>query len=180
MGNADLPGTILRLPMVYGPGDYQHCTFPYLKRTEDRRPVILMEAGMAEWRWTKGYVGDVAHAIVLAITNDRAKGRIYNVGEQEPLSEFEWVKAIGVAAGWQCEIVTLPNDSLPKHLKAGINTDQQLVIDTSRIRQELGNEESDSREEALRRTITWERQNLPGEFNPEQFDYQAEDAILRN
>src|SRR5258708_2769076 len=32
MDQPELPGTILRLPAVYGPGDFQHPIFPYLKR----------------------------------------------------------------------------------------------------------------------------------------------------
>src|SRR5271166_5369132 len=32
MGDPDLPGTVLRLPMVYGPGDPLHRLFPILKR----------------------------------------------------------------------------------------------------------------------------------------------------
>ena len=47
MGDPDLPGTILRLPMVYGPGDYQHRLFSYLKRMDDNRPVILLDEAEA-------------------------------------------------------------------------------------------------------------------------------------
>jgi nucleoside-diphosphate-sugar epimerase len=50
MGDPKLPGTILRLPMVYGPGDYQHRLFPFLKRMDDRRPAILLGEGEARWR----------------------------------------------------------------------------------------------------------------------------------
>ena len=42
MEDPELPGTILRLPMVYGPGDDQHRLFPYLKRMDDGRPAILL------------------------------------------------------------------------------------------------------------------------------------------
>jgi nucleoside-diphosphate-sugar epimerase len=180
MGNPDLPGTILRLPMVYGPGDYQHRTFPYLKRMDDRRPAIILEGKMAGWRWTKGYVEDIARAIVLAATDGRAAGRIYNLGEEESPSEAEWVRAVGGAAGWDGDIIVLPDEKLPEYLKTSINTDQQLVVDTGRIRAELGYTESVSRAEALQRTIAWERLNPPGEIDPKQFDYQAEDALLEN
>ena len=37
-----LPGTVLRLPMVFGPGDYQHRLFGYLKRMDDERPFIIL------------------------------------------------------------------------------------------------------------------------------------------
>lgn len=50
MGDPLLPGTVLRLPMVYGPGDYQHRLFPYLKRMDDGRPAIVPEEGMAGWQ----------------------------------------------------------------------------------------------------------------------------------
>src|SRR5258708_19715971 len=79
MGDRDLPGTVLRLPMVYGPGDYQHRLFSYLKRMDDNRPVILLDEAEAQWRWTHGYVENVADAIALALTDELAPDRIYNV-----------------------------------------------------------------------------------------------------
>jgi nucleoside-diphosphate-sugar epimerase len=161
MGNPDLPGTILRLPMVYGPGDYQHRLFPYLKRMDDGRPAIILEARMADWRWTKGYVENIARAIVLAVIEERAVGEIYNLGEADPLPEIDWVKAIGQG-----------------HLKSPINTKQQLVTDTGKIRADLGYVDVIPREEALARTIAWERQNPPAEIDQKQFDYAAEDALL--
>ena len=86
MSEPELPGTILRFPMVYGPCDRQHRTFEYLKRMDDGRPVILLDEGQAEWRWTKGYVENLALAVVLAVTDERAAGRIYHVGERETLT----------------------------------------------------------------------------------------------
>ena len=89
-----LPGTILRFPMVYGPLDPQHRLFECLKRMDDGLPVILLGEGRARWRWTKGYVENLATAVVLAVTDDQAAGRIYNVGERETLTWAEWVRAI--------------------------------------------------------------------------------------
>jgi nucleoside-diphosphate-sugar epimerase len=178
MENPDLPGTILRYPMVYGPRDSKHRLFQYLKRMDDNRPVILLEQGMANWRWTRGYVENIAAAVVLAVTDKRAKGRIYNVGEKETLSETEWVRAIGVAAGWSGKVVTAPDDRVLEHLVPDINTAQHLVVDTTRIREELGYTEPVSRDEALRRTVVWERAHPPEEFDPKAFNYAAEDAFL--
>ena len=53
-----LTGTVLRLPAVYGPGDAQHRLGPHLRRMDDGRPAILMDARQAPWRWTHGYVAD--------------------------------------------------------------------------------------------------------------------------
>lgn len=180
MGNAKLPGTILRLPMVYGPGDYQHRLFEYLKRMDDKRPAIVLEKGTAEWRWTSGYVVNVAEAIVLAVTDNRATNRIYNVGEPETLTTAEWVKKIGRIAGWHGDVLVVPQDKLPQQMMPSFNAAQQLVADTTRIREELGYSETISQDEALRRTIDWERSNPPAKISPEQFDYVAEDKILKS
>ncbi len=178
MGEPELPGTILRFPMMYGPGDSQHRLFQYLKRMDDNRPAILLEQGMADWRWTKGYVENIAAAIALAVTDQRAAGRVYNLGEPETPSEAEWVRAIGAAAGWNGEVVIVPKERMPDHLLLKINTDQHLVVDTARIRAELGYREPIARWEALRRTIDWERVHPPEEIDPSKFDYAAEDALL--
>ncbi|HMF36171.1 MAG TPA: NAD-dependent epimerase/dehydratase family protein [Isosphaeraceae bacterium] len=77
MGEPDLPGTILRLPMVYGPEDDAHRLFPYLKRMDDSRSVILMAEVRSRWLWARGYVEDIAEAVVSAGLDDRAAERVY-------------------------------------------------------------------------------------------------------
>jgi nucleoside-diphosphate-sugar epimerase len=179
MGDPDLPGTILRLPMVYGPRDPQHRLFGYLRRMDDGRPAILLETGVVDWRWTRGYVENAAAAVALAVADDRAAGQVYNVGEVEALTEAQWVRAIGQAAGWKGRVVAIPKERRPDHLAVDIHVDQHLVVDTTRIREELGYVERVPREEALRRTIAWQRAHPPQEIDPRQFDYAAEEAILR-
>jgi nucleoside-diphosphate-sugar epimerase len=178
MGTPDLPGTVLRMPAVYGPGDYRHRLFEYLRRMDDGRPAVLLGEGMASWRWTHGYVEDVASAIALAVTDERAAGRVYNVGEEDPPPWARWVRGIGDAAGWDGEVVVVADDRLPGHLDWGLDTRQHWVADTSRIRRELGYKEMLSREETLRRTVEWERAHPPDKADPASFDYAAEDAAL--
>ncbi len=178
MNDPELPGTVLRLPMVYGPGDYQHRLFNYLKHMDDNRPAILMDEAEAQWRCIHGYVENVADAIALAVTGERAAGRIYNVGEPFTFTMAEWVNKIGQAAGWQGRVVLVPRGRLPEPLRWGINAEQDIVVDSSRIRGELGYEERVSLDDALKRTIAWERANPPKEIDPKEFDYAVEDAFL--
>jgi nucleoside-diphosphate-sugar epimerase len=178
MSDSQLPGTVLRLPAVYGAGDPQHRLFGYLKRMDDKRPVIMLGEEQARWRWTRGYVENVADAITLAVADERAINRIYNVGEPEALLEADWVRSIGQAAGWNGEVVTVPENSLPEHLAAKVDYEHHLYTDTGLMRAELGIDERISRAEALRRTIEWERANPPSEVNPLQAEYAAEDAAL--
>lgn len=178
MSDPELPSTILRLPAVYGPGDFQHRFFEFVKRMDDGRPFILLEEARSRWLWTRGYVETVAAAIALAVIDVRATGRIYNVGEQDALSEAEWCRAIGQAAGWKGEVVIVPKDLIPAGMFGDFALEHHLVVDTRRIRQELGYGEHISRDEALKQTIEWERAHPPEEIDPQQFDYDAEDAVL--
>jgi nucleoside-diphosphate-sugar epimerase len=178
LGDPDLPGTVLRLPMVYGPGDRLHRFFPILKRIDDGRRVLVFEEKQARFRSPRGYVENVAEAIVLAATTESAAGRVYNVAESESVSEIDWARLIGHATGWPGEFVVLPFDRAPAHLRNPANLDQHWVPDTTRIREELGYRELIAREEAIRRTIEWERRNPPAQIDERQFDYGAEDAAL--
>jgi nucleoside-diphosphate-sugar epimerase len=185
-----LPATILRLPAIHGPGDDKHRLFPYLKRMDDGRPAILLDEAYAGWLWSRGYVEDVAHAIALAVTDERAAARVYNVAYSETLSEAEWVRAIarvnefarleaGTARRSNIEIITLPSDQLPLSLRRDMfDFSQQYEVDSGRIRRELGYSEVVPFDEALRRTIEWERSNPPEQILPENFDYAAEDVAL--
>lgn len=172
-----LPVTILRLPMVFGERDYQRRLLLELTRMDDGRPAILLEYTFALWRWTRGYVENVGAAIALAATDDRAAGRVYNIGEPEALTYADWVRAIGRAAGWPGEVIVLPDGRLPPQLHPPDGDyEQHLVADTSRIRRELGYIEPVPLDEALRRTIAWERAQR-SDGRP-RFDYGAEDAVL--
>lgn len=175
LGEPKLPGTVLRLPAVYGPGDTQHRPAPYLQRMDDGRPAVLLTEEQAEWRWTRGYVENVAAAIAFAVTDDRAAGRVYNLGEAPTPTEREWVQQIGREAGWSGEIVTLPNRQLPQALQQPFDFRYHLATDTRRIREELGFAEPIGRQQALQRTIEWEWSH-PGETV--QADYSEEDRVL--
>jgi nucleoside-diphosphate-sugar epimerase len=172
-----LPCTVLRLPMVYGPGDYIHRFYPFLKRMDDGRPFILFAEDVAAMRTPRGYVEDVAHGIALATTSEKAAGRVYNICESESFSELEWAKKIAEAVGWKGEFIQLPRDKTPAHLVWPYNTAQHMVVSGERIRQELGYRETTPREEAFRRTIPWERAHPPQNIGA-PFNYQAEDDAV--
>jgi nucleoside-diphosphate-sugar epimerase len=84
LNSTEISGTVLRLPMVYGPGDPLHRFFPLLKRFDDGRSSILLADDLAAWRGPRGYVENIAHAIALAATSNQVAGRVYNVC-QEPI-----------------------------------------------------------------------------------------------
>ena len=175
LGEPDLPGTVLRLPMVHGPGDPYRRLSPYLKRMDDGRPAIVLDEGMARWKCPRGYVEDVAAAIALAVVDERAAGRVYNVAEPVAFTEAEWVRRIGEVVGWRGEVVTVPGGRIPLPYRI----EQALDTDSGRIRRELGFVEVVTPGEALERTVAWERANPPERPSGlGLLDYDAEDALL--
>ena len=181
LGEPALPGTVLRLPMTYGPGDDQRrlLNMAHLKRMLDGRPAILLGEGYAAWRTCWGYVEDVAQAIALAATDARAAGRVYNVSRADFPTLTDFVRQVGAAVGWHGEVIPCPRALLPEHLRGNRDDSgyHDLSTDSSRIRRELGYTEVVDPAEGLRRTIAWERANPP-ELDPARYDYAAEDAAL--
>jgi nucleoside-diphosphate-sugar epimerase len=153
MGAEGLLGTVLRLPMVYGPRDGQHRLWQYLGPMQDDPEGLQVPADEALWRCSRTYVDNAAAAIALVATNERAAGRIYNVAEPEALTELEWAREIATASGWQGEIL-LTGDT-----GSGPSPAQMLTIDSTRIRSELAYVEVVGRAEALHRAVEWELAN---------------------
>jgi nucleoside-diphosphate-sugar epimerase len=109
----DLPATILRLPKVYGPEDNGDLSTVYGFRHHP------------DWRWTHGFVDNVAAAIALAVMDDRATGKIYNVGEASTPTVGERLRF-------------LPDRPGHAVFDKAANFEQDIVYDTSRISRELG------------------------------------------
>lgn len=157
--------TILRLPAMYGVGDRQHRFLPYLQQMFDQQTILLDEQ-QAQWHFSHGYVENIAAAIALAVTDDRAAGRIYNLGEASTPALLERIQRLGNLVNWHGEIVTLPKDQLPSHLQMNLRWQYHLAMDTTRFREELGYVELIPEAEALRQTIAWEQENMTA-ANPE-------------
>ncbi len=170
-----LPGTVLRLPMVHGPGDPFHRLRAYVKRMVDKRPAILLDEQMARWRCARGEVENVAAAITLAVVDAGAAGRVYNVAEGTARTEAEWAVKIGHVLGWQGRVVPIPRDRIPTRYR----WEQSLDTDTRQIRQELGYAEPVTPGEALRRTIVWERDHSAQQAGGlGLLDEATEDALM--
>ena len=122
----NLTSVVLRLPKVYGREENADLATMYSFRHQP------------QWRWTHGYVENVAHAIVLAALHPSAAG-IYNVGEEYTPTVAE-------------RLALLPPSSIPVSAMTA-NFDQDIMYDTTRIRVELGYSELVNYEEGLRRTL---------------------------
>lgn len=176
-----LAGSVVRFPMVHGERDGQRRFYPVWKRMVDGRRAILMSVGAANFRSSRTHVDNAAHAVALVATDDRAAGRVYNVGEPEALAWGEWATLILKQLTWSGQLVIRPSDDMPAHLRDSRPDvwDHHLVADTTRIRRELGYREVIGREEGLRRTLAWYGETpAPDPKTAGNLDYEAEDAAL--
>ncbi|MBV9483094.1 MAG: NAD-dependent epimerase/dehydratase family protein [Acidobacteria bacterium] len=128
LGDKRMGGTVLRLPKVYGPGE--NADFATVHRFRNH----------PKWRWTHGYVENVATAIALAALDERADGNIYNVGEERTPTVEERLRG-------------LPGSDMPSDEQANFNFAQDIVYDTSKIRSQLGYREPVEYELGIRRTV---------------------------
>jgi nucleoside-diphosphate-sugar epimerase len=177
LSSAELPATVLRLPMVIGEGDYQKRLLPFVVPMVDGRKVLLMSDMYAAWQSTYGYVGSVAAAMALAATDDRALGRVYNVADGAYTS-LELAQTVADALSWQGEIVTAPEDALPESLRFGVADPHPVVCSAARIERELGFKPPIPFVEGLRSTALWDASHLPDPLPDGLRDYVEQDAAL--
>lgn len=173
-GVADLPVTVLRMPILYGPHDPQRRLLRYVRRMADGRDAIILDARVAALRWSRSYVENAAAAVCLAVRDDRASGRTLNVAATQTPTEAEWVALVAEAFEWNGAIVSIPPEQLPESLRSRLPVAQDLSVATDRLR-ELGYQEPVSLREGLLRSVDWERQQELSEDPP---DYTAEDQVL--
>jgi nucleoside-diphosphate-sugar epimerase len=157
-GDGRFATTVIRAPMVFGPGDKQH-RFRWAIEAVERGGVVELDQRAARWPNSYGYVEDVGEAMALAATAPQAAGRTYNVGQDFVRTPIEWLLSFAVVLNRPIEVLEVPPD------KRGLLADRAdasdlrypLTLDTSRIREELGFAEIVPEREALLRTITAER-----------------------
>ena len=128
LNSPGLPGTVLRLPKVYGAGGNQDLATVYRHRHQPN------------WRWTHGCVENVAAAVALAATHPLAAGRVYNVGEAYTPTIAE-------------RLASMPPSAIEPDRSSKFNFAQDIAYDASRIRNDLGYREVIPEEEALLKTL---------------------------
>lgn len=174
-----LRATVLRLGFVHGPRSYRH--YQFLKRMDDGRQAIILDEPFARWRGTYAYSENVAEAIVLACRHPAAAGQTYNVGESEPFTTAELVDKLGTAAGWRGRVLPVATQALPQGRRVTMALDQDFILDTTKIRRELGYGETVGPDQGFARTVDWMQRHPPGPDDPMGklvLDYDEEDRII--
>jgi nucleoside-diphosphate-sugar epimerase len=176
--------THFRYPYIYGANQVVPKEWSIVKRALDgRRTLILADGGRTVE--SAAYVENVAHAVLLAVDHvDESAGRVYNVADDELYCRRQVAQVVADELGHEFDIVNLPYEvARPAYPTLTHHSSQHRVVDTSRIRDELGYRDRVPPLEALRRTIRWQVAHLPAlhermmKVTQDPFDYDAEDRL---
>jgi nucleoside-diphosphate-sugar epimerase len=164
--------TVCRLPMTYGEHDYQRREEFILRRVRAARPRIPFGAG--NWLWSRGYAGDIARGVRLALETDAAAGQVLNLCESRTASIELWARQILHAAGAVAELVRVPDSALPEDLQLTAGVGQHILADPSRARSLLGWDPGDPIA-GIRRSVAWHLAHPPPDS---EAGFDADDRAL--
>lgn len=99
-----IPVSMIRIGTAYGPRDELFCDRVY---NQISFPVMIWP-GSADPRCSIVYVSDIAELAILAATNEKAIGEVYNVAGPEPVRLKQFTEAMMHARGLRRRWVTMP------------------------------------------------------------------------
>jgi nucleoside-diphosphate-sugar epimerase len=174
--------TIFRYPMIYGPRQLPPKEWSIIRRILDKRKELILPDGGLVLR-SRAYAENAAHALLLAVDHPESGGQIYNVAEERTLTLKDWVDIIAKEMGHEFEYIDMPWAlAKPSHLWA--TSERHLVLDNSKIKQELGYRDLVPAKEGLKRTVQWFLEHRPepgGEIEQQlrdPFNYEVEDKMI--
>lgn len=179
----DFAVTILRWPALYGPRDTTPREWYYIKQALDgRKRIPVANGGVA--LFSRGYLKNMAHTVVLALESDIAAGQVYNAADAHAMTVRQIVEMIGEIMEHKWEIVAIPRALMPTFSKSQgrpfscdpYDIEPHMLLDLIKIKEELGYQDLVPLRTAMERTVTWLCDHQPEGDAP--FDYQALDTIL--
>lgn len=171
IAEAHLPAVILRLGSLLGPGDRRN--FGRIAERVRAGKAIIVGSGANAVPFV--YISDVVQALLLALDSQHAVGQVYNVGNDHPLTQEQWLSAIAdefgirpphlrvpysalYAAGYAAERISMVTGNrippvITRHGVKIFGDDTRLSID--KARRELGYAPVVDLREGVRLTATW-------------------------
>lgn len=164
--------TVLRLGAVYGEHDYQHRFEPVLRRIRAGRTQLPVGAGT--FLFSRIYAGDVAEAVLAALSVPGTAGQCLNISEAQTDPMRLLYQRVITAAGASLDLVRVPDEALPADLRSSAALSQHLLATSARARMMLGWQDK-ADHHVLRRVVGWHLDHPPGE--PDN-DFSSDDLAL--
>ena len=186
--NGEYIATHFRYPIVYGPRHIGPPEWAIIRRVRDGRKQLIMPGGGLALL-SRGFADNLAHALMLAVDNPTGSaGQIYNICDDRVLYNREWAGMLSRIMGHEFDMIDIPFDVLPKGFRAAptqVLFRYHRVMDTTKVKQQLGYQDVVPVEKALELTVQWYMDNpLPAGGEMEQnlgdpFDYEYEDRLIQ-
>jgi nucleoside-diphosphate-sugar epimerase len=149
LGQDALAVTITRLPAVFGPRDTQNRIGSLIEKLRESGDELRLHPANANFRWSRGYVGNVADMLLACAADRRPGNRIYNLGYPEGTSNIELYEMVVDVIGWEGRIVVTEDGTDPP--KEDLT--QHFTGDISKFRREFNYSDRVSMEEAVKLTV---------------------------
>lgn len=177
-----LPISTIRAPFVYGPWNNIYREAFFWDRIERNRPIILPDEGQNLLHFA--YVKDVAWALVRVLEVEAAIGQAYNIANESPITQQQFVELLARAAGKSVQFVFLSRKRIrelggdafdePFYFGEGLDF-PSFSVQVDKARQELGFRPT-SWQDGLRETYEWYCQQGR---HARLLDFAFEDRLLR-
>lgn len=174
------PVVTLRPPFIYGPENPFYREAFFWDRLRDNRPLILPGDGHRLMQFV--YIKDLVSACLRAMDEPDAVGEAFNVANEKPITQAEFIQAVAAAAGKKANVVRVPRDRIaeaggdPMGQPAyfGVYLDMppitEVVLKAKRI---LGFQPT-AFEAGLKETYRWYLRNA----KKPKIDYSFEDRLI--
>lgn len=179
--------THLRYPIVYGARHLAPPEWAIIRRVRDgRRRLILPGAGAT--LLSRGFSRNLVHAIMLAHDHpDISAGQIYNICDDRLLSNRQWIERLSRLLDHEFDLIDVPFSLLPTGFRASVGQllyPYHRVMDSSKIKTQLGYRDRVPVEQALELTVQWYTDHPLSPGGEEErnigdpYDYAYEDALV--
>ena len=167
-----IPHTVIRPAGIYGPGDKR-----LLKIFKMATKTIFPMLGFGKCLYHLIHVDDLTNAMILAATNDRAKGEVFIVGDPQAIPTAEIGRLAAQEYGKKfcvvrlpvtpffviadlCELICKPFGIEPPIYRRRVAFyTKDRSFNTSKVRNVLGLQYGRTTEEGIRETARWYRDN---------------------
>lgn len=139
---------ILRLPAIYGWPDSTRVS-KYLDQMLGGSKEIRLEQHLGDWKFSRCFHKNAAHAIVICTLTRPTGQHTYNVADECTYTERQWIQKIAASCGWNGSIVETSD------IEGTIDWQQHFYVSTEKIRSELGFVDKYSAAEGIADTVAY-------------------------
>jgi nucleoside-diphosphate-sugar epimerase len=154
--------TILRLPMVYGPGDRQRRFRWAIAPMVSKMPSFEVPTAWLNWTTTYGYIENVAAAVAHCAADPRAANAVFNVADEHAISHRGWIERLRRATDWTGAAEPTEADTPFSRPISGLDLSVPLNISAQRLFTDLEFVPPVALDTAARLTIADEVARQPG------------------